>query len=69
MILASLCDAPTDGINTQRVDQDKVYEVGDTYTYICDDGLVPTGDTVSTCLHRNVWSLSPPTCTGKISYY
>ena len=65
IILARPCSSPPDGTNTQEVDPSSLYEVGETYTYICEDGYGPSGDTVSTCLLNNQWTLSPPTCNSK----
>ena len=59
------CPAPLDGNKTLPADPDKSFEIGENYTYVCEENLVPIGNTVSTCLPNNEWSLPSPTCTGK----
>ena len=49
------------------IEHDQTYEVGDNYTYICENEFWYGGDRVSTCLSNLTWSLSPPACIGKIN--
>ena len=70
MVLAyQFCPTPLDGNNTLPADPNKLFQVGENYTYVCKDNFVPTSGTVSTCLPNNEWSLRPPTCAGKKIYY
>ena len=62
---ASVCSPPEDGINTKMVEKGVYYEVGDYYTYECDNDKVIFGEKVAACLSNLTWSLSPPTCVGK----
>ena len=48
------------------VDKSVYYEVGDNYTYECENDEVILGKKVSTCLSNLTWSLPPPTCVGEI---
>ena len=59
------CPTPTDGKHVASVETDKLYEVGDYYTYECEKYYIYDGDRVSTCLPNLTWSLPPPTCVGK----
>ena len=61
------CSSPEEGTNTKLVGGSSVYDVGDTYTYVCNKGYEFTGGSLeSTCQSGGTWSLPVPTCTSKL---
>ena len=70
MLLADqFCPPPSDGNNTLPADLNELYVIGKNYTYVCEEGLVPIGNAVITCLPNKEWSLPPPTCAGKKTFF
>ena len=66
-IIAKPCATPTDGTNTVAADPGVSYAFGGTYNYSCQANYCYGGNKTSTCTADGTWSLTPPTCSGKVS--
>lgn len=58
------CDSLDDPINGQVFVAG--FEVGDTATYICDDGYTLQGERMRVCQSNGQWSGRPPICNGEL---
>ena len=64
------CPTPAESTGTKPVEVDRVFS-GETYTYECEEGMVPDGDSAKMTISCNngEWSGTPPSCICKILVY
>ena len=60
--------APTNGVITCSLGDDRVPTDGDTCSYACNTGYVLSGSDMRTCGNNSNWTGSDPTCLGNCDY-
>ena len=64
IVLETSCQVPKEGVNTEPVELTTQVSIGEEYTYFCNGGFKPLGNTTAVCTDDGTWSIKPPTCIG-----